>query len=521
MSKDNFFHLAKRFFYGTFASRILGMVRDIAMAFYFGSSPEIASFMVAYRLSNLFRRLFGEGTINAGFVPHFEALNHSSNKKSYEFYRDLLFSLVVLLLILTAIIELVLALNIFSSFDSTLLYIMIMLPGLIFICLYALNSAFLNCHRRFFLPAIAPIFFNIVWIVTIILVQGHSLKKQMTLLSFSIVVAYFSQFLTTHFSAHKIYYQNIGKEKWHFPNFFSKHVKLMLRPLTYSIIGVGALQINSAIDAIYAKIADPSGPAYLWYAIRLQQLPFALFSVALSSALLPTLSKALQKGQSDTFSKNLQKAISLSFALMLVCTVGIFVIGGYAVNLIYGRGDFTGESISNTYQCLVGYSIGLIPQTVVLIIANCFYAKKKYKVPAFATIATVVINILLNGFFVFGLKMNAFSVALATSISACFNAAVLGALLKKNYKIMFFPKSFVKVISIVAFSSFVTHIFGKYVFDDPSFYILLENSDYAYPSYFFQQVIQFFSMSFIFLGSITGFFLITAFLTKKSFSSLF
>jgi putative peptidoglycan lipid II flippase len=490
LKENQITHFAKHFFYGTLISRFFGLLRDVLMAFYFGSSAGISSFMVAYRLSNLFRRLLGEGTINSGFIPHFESLQTEDKQKAYNFYRDLLFSLAFVLIVLIINIELILSIvKAKDEIREITQYIMIMFVGLIFICLYALNSAFLNCHKRFFLSAVAPVVFNLVFIITIFYVQKYQSDSQIIQLAYAVVIGYFLQFLLTHFLAQRVYHQNVLKTKWIFPGLFSKQVRIMIKPLTYSIIGVSAIQINSAVDTIFAKIANSSGPAYLWYAIRLQQLPLALFSIAVSSAILPFLSKSLQSKNFDLFRSYFNKGIDLSFTLMIISTFGIFALGGFSINLIYGRGDFNSISLFNTFKCLMGYSVGLIPQTLVIILACCFYAKKDYKTPALTSLISVILNIFLNSFFVFTLKMDTFFVAIATSLSAILNAYLLAVVLKKQYSIHIFQYSFIKT-SVVAICAFIiSQTFKNLFFKE-------------YLNGLSNQVLQFFIMAIIFFGSV-------------------
>jgi putative peptidoglycan lipid II flippase len=199
----------------------------------------------------------------------------------------------------------------------------------------------------------------------------------------------------------------------------------MVKSLFLTILGVGAVQINSALDAIFARVASLEGPAYLWYAIRLEQLPLALFGIALSSALLPPLSRAAQAGDLEKHRELLSYGFGRSFALMMSCTVALLVLGCAGVNLLYGRGDFSQEATMQTVHCLWGYSLGLVPSVFVLLLAPSFYAKKDYKTPVFASLLSVAVNIVLNALFVSVFKWGAFSIAVATSVSSFCNMAFL------------------------------------------------------------------------------------------------
>jgi putative peptidoglycan lipid II flippase len=199
--------------------------------------------------------------------------------------------------------------------------------------------------------------------------------------------------------------------------------------LFLTVIGVGAVQINNAVDGVFARFASLEGPAYLWYAIRLQQLPLALFGVALSSVLLPPLSRAEPTEQDALLMYGLKR----SFSLMMPCTIGTLVLGCTSINLLYGRGDFSQEATYQTIICLWGYGLGLIPSVFVLLLAPSFYAQKNYKTPALFSVMSVVVNMVFNGLFVFLFKWGPLSIALATSLGAFFNLWLL--MRKKNLKI--------------------------------------------------------------------------------------
>lgn len=415
MTQDNQQLVSKsalRFLSGTFLSRCSGLGRDLSMAFYFGSDPAVAAFMVAFRFANLFRRLFGEGALPASFVPHFETLRGESLETGNQFFRDLFFSLSVFLMILIAVSEGVLCVLYFNGIAEEIVFLtMLMLPGTLFICLYGLSSALLQCNRKFFLSAVAPVAFNVVWIVTVWSVKDKLPREAMGLLALSVTLAFASQWLVTMRDNWKVVFSRSKV------SLFSPHIVQTVKSLLLTIVGVGAFQINGVLDSLFARYASLEGPAYLWYAIRLEQLPLALFGIALSSALLPPLARAIQSGDLAKHRELLHYGLQKSFKLMLPCTVGLFLLGASGVNLLYGRGDFTQEATLETIKCLWGYSFGLLPAAFVILLAPSYYAQKDYKTPARIAIYTVLVNMALNALFVFGFKWGAFSVAIATSLA--------------------------------------------------------------------------------------------------------
>lgn len=424
---------ARRFFSGTAISRFAGFAREVAMAAAFGTTPTVAAFWMAFRFAHLTRRLFGEGALHAAFVPHFEALRKEEPKQAARFFFDLSMGITLLLLLLAFAAEGVLGgFFLFSNMSPSSLEVvkltMLMLPALVFISLYALNTSLLNCERSYFLPSVAPSFLNGVWVVAVFCLWYFGVKEAMEKLAMILVFAFALQWLVTLPPVYRYLRQELKEGK----PFAGKEIAALIRPFLLSLIGVAATQINSALDALFARAADPEGPAYLWYAIRIQQLPLALFGLALTGALLPPISRAIQNKDRAQYLFFLNFALRRVAVLMIPLTIGL-VIGGFSgVNLIYGHGEFSAQALLKTTSCLFAYALGLVPMTAVLILAAACYAQKEYKEPAFLSLGCVALNIALNALFVFVLHMGAISIAVATSFVAFVNALLLIALLKRK-----------------------------------------------------------------------------------------
>jgi putative peptidoglycan lipid II flippase len=419
---------AKHFFAGTTLSRLSGLFRDMAMAFCFGAAPEIAAFMVAYRLANLLRRLVGEGNLQSGFVPHFEELRARSPAAAFAFYRDSAYSLCIGLTVLTLAVMGGLYLMLGSlpaEWREIATLALWMAPGLLFICLSALNGALLQCQKKYFASGAAPMLFNAVWMISALFAARYSLPEAVRFLSVGVTLSFAAQWGATAWAARKEVRVHLEGREWRRPSLFSTDWKLILRPMALGAVGIGAVQINSALDAIFARIADSSGPTFLWYAIRVEQLPLALFGIALSGALLPPLSRAMQEGDEERYRSLFSGALRQTAALMVPCAFGLFALGASGLNLLYGRGHFSPADLQETLLCLWAYGLGLLPASFVLLLAAGSYAKKSYGSPTAASLISVAANTLLNALLVLGLHWGAVSIALATSVSALLNCALL------------------------------------------------------------------------------------------------
>jgi putative peptidoglycan lipid II flippase len=433
---------AIQFFLGTILSRFSGLFREVALGAWFGATPVLAAFFVAYRFSQLLRRLFGESALLSSFSPHYEQLKAEAPEKAGYFFRDLCASMSTLLGSLIILLEA----GLFvwwkwgGAADSTreiLFLTMVMLPGVLFVCLYALFSALLQTDRKYFLPSVAPIFFNLIFLAVLWNVKEWEPEAAIAALAAGVTLAFFAQWFSLLFSPAF----SLRKLQWSAAKLWTPELKKMVSAISLTIIGIGAVQINSFVDTLFARSTDLSGPAYLYFAIRIYQLPLALFGIALSSALLPPLARARLSGDKAQFLSLLQFALRKSLTLMIPLTIALLVFGDSIVNAVYGRGAFDEVATIETTWCLWGYSAGLVPAVLVLLLAPAFYAQKDFKTPLKASLLSVALNLILNIIFIYGFSWGSASVATATSIAAFLNAGYLFYALTKQEGAIFDRKT--------------------------------------------------------------------------------
>lgn len=420
------FHAAKRFLSGTLISRCLGLVRDMTMAAAFGVHPSIASFMLAFRLSHFFRRIFGEGAMAAAFAPHYEHLPQEEKK-------DFFFSLFLATSLFLTVVGILSASILLSIGGETLTLIAIMLPSLLFICLYGITNSLLQCEGSFFAGAAAPALFNVVWIVAVWFFASTPEPEAMHGLAWMVNIACLLQWLFIAPLAYKAL-KPLPK-KVHF-----RPVLHFLAPFATIVMGTAATQINNAVDPLFAVAADPEGPALLWYALRLQQLPLALFGIAMASALLPPLARAAAKGEHEAGKTLLLFSLKQCIAFMLPITLFYLLFGESLIKLVFQRGDFTNEATQATVACLNGYTLALLPAALVLLVSPAFFARRQNHIPLRGSLVSVVANIGFNALCIFGFGFGAASVAYATAAAAWIN---LGFLL---YHERTFPKNIAGIL---------------------------------------------------------------------------
>ncbi|MFY7842529.1 MAG: murein biosynthesis integral membrane protein MurJ [Rhabdochlamydiaceae bacterium] len=509
---------ANIFFIGTFLSRLTGLFRDVSMAYCFGTHPLLASFMVAFRFSHLFRRLFGESALGASFVPHFEKIRKEDPKGGARFFRDLFFSLAVVLIAIVLLLELLLFIirnNGWGSHDTLeiLKLSMSMLPGIVFICLFALNSSLMQCEKKFFLSAISPGVFNIIWISAVFLFHKYDTAKAVSYLANIVSFAYLGQCLATCPSAYKYLKSHLPFKERLVPQLFSHELRVIIKAFAFSVIGIGAVQINGALDTLFARVASLQGPAYLWYAIRIEQLPLALFGIALSTALFPSLTRILQSDKVEEYKELLVFALKRAFFLMCPCMLFLLAGGFSLVNLMYGRGAFGDEQICQTAICLWGYSVSLVPTAFILLMAQAFYARKDYRSPTWASVLSVIFNCMVSFLFVYIFKWGPFSIALATGFAAVFNFWVLMYMLTTKIGSLISPQD-LKVFFKIFMSSLITAVLviwlEKLIFENASLDLLLGKGLVPAPKEGWIKTIHFVFQ----LGSFLGIFVTTNRLLK-------
>lgn len=435
---------AVHFFLGTLISRLGGLLRELSMSVCFGASALVGDFFISYRWSNIFRRLLGEGGVSNGFIPVYEKYRQLEPRRADLFFRDLFWTLVCILLPTIFFITLVF-LGTVASF---------MLPGVVFIVLYALFMAFLQCHGHFFLPSVAPTIFNLIWIGGCFLFAAHEQSEALKGIALSISVAFLFQWLVLLPKTIKCL--QINARDWFTIRPFSNEVKELLRPLSLTLVGVAATQLNGAIDLLFAKWADPKGAAFLSYAIKLEQVPMGLFGVAVSQAIAPLLARAYQAKDFNQYHYLTEKSLRLTLKLLAPFTLLFFVAAPPFVSLIYGRGAFLDTDVTLTAQALAFYTIGLIPSGLILLLAPSFYAAQDFKTPIKGTFIAVVSNTILNAILVFVMDAGSWAIALTTSLSFWLQWAYLARKLKAPYPMRSLLKhlSLVILITVISFALF-------------------------------------------------------------------
>jgi putative peptidoglycan lipid II flippase len=423
----------------TMTSRILGLVRDQVLAYYFGAGDAMDAFRVAFRVPNLVRDLFAEGAMSAAFVPTFTHHLVSGGKPAA--FR-LANSVVNALLVITGV--LVIAGIVFAEplvtlyapdfadipgkLSLTVLLARIMVPFLTMVAIAAAFMGMLNSLGHFFVPALSPAMFNVATIAVAVLLIPRADQlgiAPIVLIAIATLVGGVGQLL--------IQFPPLRREGYKYrPVIDTKdpafgRVLLLMGPGT---VGMAATQINVLVNTQFAASQGTGAVSWLDYAFRLMYLPIGLFGVSIAAASTPALSRMAAAADRDGMRSTVSSAISLMMALNIPAMFGLLALSAPIVSLIFEHGSFTSSDTVATAVALQYYALGLVGYSVVRIISPAFYALHQSRIPVAASLASVVVNILLN--IVLVRVMGYAGLALGTSIAALVNAGVQILLLRKQ-----------------------------------------------------------------------------------------
>lgn len=416
----------------TLASRVLGLVRTALIAYYFGATKYTDAYFSAFKISNFFRQLLGEGALGTVFIPIY---NDKEKKDGIEKSKSLIYSVLNLLFIFTTLVTVLMVIfsdNIINfivtgypeetkAIASQLLKIMAVY--FVFIGLAGMISAILNNFKKFLIPASTSLFFNFA-IITSIMVYGK--EYGVRAMAVGVVVGGILQFLVvlpTFIKIVKNYEFRI--------NFKDEDLKKIFILMIPMLFGIFARQINSIVDQFFASHLVSGGVSALENATRIYNLPLGVFGISIATVIYPTLSKAMSNNKTEVVSKSLRQGLNF-LQFLIIPSMGVLIF--YArdiIKLILGHGQFTENSITITSESLIYYSIGLFFYTAVHLMSRAFYGMKDTKRPVMFSIISILINIILNAILIKQFQHR--GLAMATAIASMVNFMLLYITFNRKY----------------------------------------------------------------------------------------
>jgi len=422
---------------GTMLSRILGYIRDMLVANLFGTGISADAFYAAFRVPNLFRRMLGEGSFSAAFVPVFNEYLNKEEKTVTQDFLNTVFTVLTLILIVVSVLGMFFAPIItkmvaggFSNdpgkMQLSIKLARLMFPFIFFICLASFLLAVLNTLNSFFLPALAPAslsFSEVFYILAVapMIVPDNQIKG----LAVSVIIGGL-----LHFS---IQYPKLKDLGWNLKFKFNlKHpgVKKIIFLMIPSIIGLSADQINILVDSRCASSLGQGSVSALYYSNRIMQMPLAVLGLAFATVSFPAMSNAYAQKDMIALKKSLNYSIRFAIFTLFPAATGLMVIGLPIVKLLFEHGKFDSLGSVMTNDALFYYSLGLPAYAVVKIFANAFYSFQDTKTPLKTAIWTMFLHIILCFLLMYQIGIG--GLALATALSAYFNLLLLIVYLKKR-----------------------------------------------------------------------------------------
>jgi putative peptidoglycan lipid II flippase len=419
----------------TLLSRILGFVRDMVTANYLGTSIYADAFFVAFRIPNLLRRLFGEGSLTAAFIPVFSSYLAADKRTEAKEIAQTAMTLTAICLTVVTICGIIFSPFIISmiapgfsatpeKYEIAVFLNRLMFPYILFISLVALAMGILNADNHFLTPALAPVLLNLCMIAAALGLTPF-LDNAALALAIGVLCGGVAQLLL----------QLPMLKKHGFPwrprfNFRHPAIKRVLTLMGPSLLGLAITQITIFCNTLLASYLVDGSISYLYFADRLIQFPLGIFAVALGTATLPALSRAAAKKEWHDFSETFSLALRLLIFITLPAMAGLILLSKPIVFLLFERGHFGAHSTVMVAQTIVAYATGLWAYAALRVIVPAFYSLQDTKTPVKVGAFTLVINLISA--FVLMHFLQHLGLALATAISSAVNCLILLALLKRR-----------------------------------------------------------------------------------------
>ena len=416
-------------------SRVLGLVREIVAAYYFGAAGLINSFTVAFQIPNLIRALVADAALSSAFVPVFsELLEKGERARAWRVASTVFWLMLLGLTGLTALFMLLapLLLRPFGDpggdFDLTVSLARVLFPIVVLLGLTGVVVGILNSYDEFTVPAVTPVFWNLAIIVGLVLgvprVDGES--AQLYVYAGSILVGTLIQFLLPLPWLR-------GRDgrlqlvlDWRDPA-VRQMFKLMI-PVT---VGLGLINVNAVIGVLFAsRLIDPElAPAAIDKAFRLYMLPQGMFSVAVATVLFPLLARLATRADAQGFGRTVGAGLRQIGFMLIPAGVVSAVLADPIVRLVYQRGEFTPDQTPVVAAALAAFSIGLVFNGWMLMLNRAFFSLQSNWIPTTIAAANLALNVLL--YFAF-YRLGAWGIPLAVSVANMAGFAALLILLQRR-----------------------------------------------------------------------------------------
>ena len=411
----------------TLVSRATGFLRDVMMAAVMGAGPIADAFVVAFRLPNHFRAIFGEGAFNAAFVPSYGRIRQVEGDGPARGFADRVFALLLLS-------QIVLLVAVFAgmptfvrllapglaekpaTFDLAVTLTRITFPYLLMITLVTLISGMLNAHDRFWAAAAAPILLNLAMIATLALAYvfpsaGHAA-------AWGVTISGVLQLALVWWDAHRAGIAPRPERPRR-----DRELGLFFRRLGPAVLGSAGVQVAMFADTIIASTLPAGALSALYYAERLYQLPLGVVGIAAGTVVLPEMTRRIAAGEPARAHAAQNRAIGFTLALAAPCAVAFVLIPDLIMTALFQRGAFDAAAAARSGAVLAAYSCALPAAVLVRSVVASFYSRGDTKTPLYASLAGIALNVALK--IVLTPALGVVGLALGTAAGVWLNVGLL------------------------------------------------------------------------------------------------
>ena len=427
----------------TLVSRVLGLVRDMVLARLFGADAAMDAFFVAFKIPNFLRRLFAEGAFSQAFVPIISEYREQQPAATVQALVNrvagtllgILSVLTVLGVLGSPVLVMIFAPGFLhrdpAQFELAAQLLSITFPYLLFVSLVAFIAGILNTYGRFAAASFVPVWLNVVLIVAALLVSPR-LEQPVFALAVGVFVAGVLQVLFLLPSLKRI--GILPRPRW---GMRDEGVRRIMKLMLPGIFGSSVAQINLLLDTLIASFLVAGSVSWLYYSDRLVEFPLGVFAIALSTVILPSLSRSHANGSSEEFSRTLDWALRVVLLIGVPATIGLMLLARPMLATLFYYGDFGATDVAMSGLSLMAFAFGLPGFMLIKVLAPAYYSRKDVRTPVRIAVIAMFTNMLLNIALVVPMVMLGIpgphaGLALATSLAAWLNAGLLYRTLGKQ-----------------------------------------------------------------------------------------
>jgi len=421
-------------------SRILGLIREQVFAGLFGAGKNLDAFLMAFRLPNLLRDLFAEGALSTAFITTFSRKIATEGDESAWRLGNKVATLTAVFMSAVTTLGIIFAPQLIHLMTwwswspektaTTILLTRIMWPFILLVSLAALVMGMLNAKNVFGAPAMASSYFNLGSIIGGVVIgywlDPHFGTRSLIGLSIGTLIGGLWQLSSQFPSLRGVGYKYYADFHWR-----DEGVRTVLMLMGPAVIAASAVQVNVLINSGFAARLGDGPVSWLNIAFRLMQLPLGIFGVAVGTVTLPLVSRTAALGDMAAFRSALAHAIRLVTLLTIPAAIGLIVLARPIISVIYEHGRFTADSTVQTAGALQFYAIGLAAYSAVKVLAPAFYALDRRYLPMMVSMFSIIINFVLNWFFMFKMNLGHRGLALSTSLVALTNFLLLYIMMRR------------------------------------------------------------------------------------------